>query len=89
MTKKTAQIGYRETKKVVEALGFLSRLSVGSHHHFKHPQTGKKITLPFYKKPYSDFLISNIARQAGLGKNRLLELCTNKNSFKKIKRQES
>ena len=87
MTKKTAQIGYRETKKVIEVLGFISKLSVGSHHHFKHPQTGKKVTLPFYKKPYSDFLILNIARQAGLSKKRLLELSTNKNSLKEIRKK--
>ena len=84
MTQCSARCGYRELKKVVEALGFVFKNCAGSHHHFKHPQTGVKVTLPMYRAEYSDRLVGDIAWQMGISRQRLVALATDKRALKAV-----
>ena len=79
-------LSYKTAKKVVLALGFVFRGCVGSHEQYKHPTSGKKVTLPFYKKHYHPDLEHSIAKQAGISVQRFRELATNKQRRKAAKK---
>lgn len=89
MTEKKAQIGYKEAKRVIESLGFVSKMSVGSHHHFKHPKNGTKVTLPFYKKPYSDFFIDECGTTSGIRKEEIFGIGDRQASSQTISQKPS
>ena len=87
MTLKNKQFGFREAEKVVELLEFSFKVSLGSHHHYKNSDSGKKATLPKYKTPYSNRLLGDIASQLGISTKRFIELATDKNAFKEEKKK--
>lgn len=64
----TPAVTHREATRVAEALGFVLKSQEGSHMQFKHPEMGKKVTIPKYKKAYGPDLFSNICRQLGVTK---------------------
>ncbi len=85
MTQKFPQIEHKEIKKVVILLGFQYINTVGNHEQYKNKETGKKTTLPFYKKPYHSRLIKDIAWQIGITKKELIKFATDKKEFKKLR----
>jgi len=87
MTPKDKQFGYKETRKVVELLGFEYILTHGSHVQMKNKKTGSKTTLPFYKRPYGQRLIEDIAWQLDISKTKLVKLATDKKAFKEEKKK--
>lgn len=87
MTPKEKQFGYKEAKKVAELLGFEHILMVGSHDQLKNKQSGKKVTLPFYRQPYGIRLIRDIAWQLGISKEKFILLATDKKAFKEERKR--
>jgi len=73
----TPAVSHKEATKVAETLGFIKKSHEGSHMQFKHPTTGKKVTIPLYKETYGPDLFSFICRQMGI---------TKKEFFKYLKR---
>lgn len=59
----------RDSQKLIRALeddGWQHVGTTGSHHHFKHPVKGGKITVPHPKRDLPIGTVRQIHRQAGL-----------------------
>ena len=57
-----------EVRKILKALGFLARSQKGtSHEHWvKDASPFRKVTLSAHNEPFDDFIVSSMARQAGV-----------------------
>lgn len=55
----------RDIIKKLEATGWVLVGTTGSHHHFKHPTTPGKVTVPHPKKDLPKGTVRSIAKQAG------------------------
>ncbi|MBU0515571.1 MAG: type II toxin-antitoxin system HicA family toxin [Proteobacteria bacterium] len=51
--------------KRLKANGFIHVRTKGSHHKFRHPDTGRTVTIPHPKKDIPVGTLRNIFRQAG------------------------
>ena len=69
-------IAYKEATKVVIHLGYKKKSHAGtSHVQYKHPETGKKITLPDYgKENYRAPLFGKICRDIGITKKEFFSI---------------
>jgi len=54
-----------EIIKRLKKYGFKLAHTKGSHHKFKHPETGRTVTVPHPKKDFAMGTLRNIYRQAG------------------------
>jgi predicted RNA binding protein YcfA (HicA-like mRNA interferase family) len=54
----------RDIKRRLEKEGWVVERITGSHHVFKHPQTGNTVVLPHPKKDLGPGLIHSIYKQA-------------------------
>ena len=52
--------------KVIEADAWYLHRTVGSHHHFKHPEKKGLVTIPHPKKDLPPGTVNSILKQAGL-----------------------
>ena len=77
-------LSHKTAKKAVESLGFVWRNCVGSHDQYKHPENGRQVTLPIYKKPYGPYIEKNIARRCGVTLVQLRALAADKKLRKEI-----
>lgn len=65
------QLKHTDLERVARGLGFVFKVQVGSHMQYKHPATGKKVTIAKYNHPYGEDLVSSMARQMGIEKKEL------------------
>jgi predicted RNA binding protein YcfA (HicA-like mRNA interferase family) len=56
----------RDVECILPGHGFVFDHQTGSHRVYKNPDTGRIVVAPFHPKDLPIFLISRIARQAGL-----------------------
>jgi len=56
----------REVERVPLDHGFVFDHQTGSHRVYKHPETRRTTVVPFHARDLPVWLISRIARQAGL-----------------------
>lgn len=60
-------VGEREVLKALKKAGFIFSFQAGSHATFKHPITGKRLTVPLHRgKDFKKGTLRNIIRQADL-----------------------
>jgi predicted RNA binding protein YcfA (HicA-like mRNA interferase family) len=57
-----------EVRKILKALGFEPKpqKSTGHEHWIKNGQPFRKVTLSAHNEPFDDFIVSSMARQAGV-----------------------
>ncbi|MBI2003373.1 MAG: type II toxin-antitoxin system HicA family toxin [Parcubacteria group bacterium] len=61
-------------KKVISILktcGFQLHHTTGSHFVFRHPETKRRVTVPFHIKDLPKGTLFSILKQAGISKNEL------------------
>jgi len=56
----------REVIKILKANGWYLTATVGSHHHFKHPNIPGKVTVKHPAKDIPRKTLASIAQQSGL-----------------------
>jgi len=57
--------------KLLESRGFLLDRSKGSHQIFIHPETRKRVVVPFHRKDLPIGTLLEILRQAGISKDEI------------------
>jgi len=57
--------------KVLERKGFILDRSKGSHRIYFHPETKKRVVVPFHRKDLPQGTLREILRQAGINKEEL------------------
>jgi len=64
-------------KEVVEALlraGFIIHRTRGSHYILKHPETGRRVTVPYHRHELAPKTLKFILKEAGLSVEKFIEL---------------
>lgn len=61
----------QETIKLLEKKGFILDRSKGSHRIFIHPETKRRVVVPFHKKDLPKGTFMEILKQAGISKDEL------------------
>lgn len=61
----------RQVIKVLEARGFVLDRSKGSHRIYFHPETRKRVVVPFHRKDLPQGTLREILRQAGISREEL------------------
>ena len=65
---------YREVARKLRALGFVfDRPGPGSHEIWRHPATGRKVTLPHHAREMAEGTLRAILREAGIQIEELLK----------------
>ena len=64
----------RKIIKVLEKKGFVFDRSKGSHYIYYHPETKKRVVVPFHKKDLPKGTFFEILKQAGITKEELKNL---------------
>lgn len=57
--------------KLIEKKGFILDRSKGSHRIFVHPETKRRVVVPFHKKDLPRGTFMEILKQAGISKDEL------------------
>jgi len=57
--------------KVLEKKGLILDRSKGSHRIYFHPETRKRVVVPFHRKDLPQGTLREIIRQAGIGREEL------------------
>ena len=57
--------------KVLESRGFVLDRSKGSHRIYFHPETRKRVVVPFHRKDLPQGTLREILRQAGINREEL------------------
>lgn len=68
----------KQVKSMLLRLGFVASAGKGSHENYRHESfkgSFRKVTVDCPKAPFSDDLVSSMARQAGLTKKQFLQAC--------------
>ena len=58
--------------KILEKKGFVLDRSKGSHRIYYHPETKKRVVVPFHKKELPKGTLMEILKQAGIDRKELL-----------------
>ncbi len=53
--------------------GFILDRTKGSHYIFFHPESKKRVVVPFHKKDLPKGTLSEILKQAGISRNELID----------------
>jgi len=61
----------KELCRILEHRGFLLVRIKGSHHYFRHPESGKITVVPMHSKDLPKGTFHAILKQAGIDKNEL------------------
>lgn len=80
MGRKFPPATHTDAEKVALHLGFRkmkNNQTSGSHGQHKHPQTGRKVTIPKYKEPYYSPLFAKICKQLDVNKKEFYEILKN------------
>ena len=68
----------KQVKSMLLRLGFVATAGKGSHENYRHEffkGSFRKVTVDCPKAPFSDVLVSSMARQAGLTRKQFLQAC--------------
>jgi len=57
--------------KILEQRGFILDRSKGSHRIYIHPETRRRVVVPFHRKDLPQGTLREILRQAGINKEEL------------------
>jgi len=68
---KTPSLTPQQVIKLLESRGFVLDRSKGSHQIFIHPETRKRVVVPFHRKDLPIGTLLEILRQAGISKDDL------------------
>jgi predicted RNA binding protein YcfA (HicA-like mRNA interferase family) len=68
---KTPSLTPQQVMKLLESRGFVLDRSKGSHQIFIHPETRKRVVVPFHRKDLPIGTLLEILRQAGISKNEI------------------
>jgi predicted RNA binding protein YcfA (HicA-like mRNA interferase family) len=69
------RISARELVHALEKEGFVLSRSRGSHRIYRHPETGKRVTVPYHAgRTIPPGTLANILREAGIDRDQLREL---------------
>lgn len=68
---KTPSLTPQKVIKLLESRGFVLDRSKGSHQIFIHPETRKRVVVPFHRKDLPVGTLLEILRQAGISKDDL------------------
>ena len=60
--------------KILEKKGFVLDRSKGSHRIYYHPETKRRVVVPFHKKDLPKGTLLEILKQAGIDRDELFEL---------------
>ncbi|QYZ79209.1 type II toxin-antitoxin system HicA family toxin [Methanofollis formosanus] len=60
--------------KILERKGFVLVRTRGSHHLYRHPETGRRVTVPAHAKDLPTGTLLEILRQAGIKREELKDL---------------
>ena len=66
---KTPSLTPQKVIKLLESRGFVLDRSKGSHQIFIHPETRKRVVVPFHRKDLPIGTLLEILRQAGISKD--------------------
>jgi predicted RNA binding protein YcfA (HicA-like mRNA interferase family) len=58
---------------ILERNGFVLDRTKGSHHIYYHPESKRRVIIPFYKKDLLKGTLMEIIRQAGLKKEDIIK----------------
>ena len=64
-------------KEVVEALvraGFVIHRTRGGHYILKHPETSRRVTVPYHRRELAPKTLQSILKQAGISVEKFIEL---------------
>jgi predicted RNA binding protein YcfA (HicA-like mRNA interferase family) len=65
---------YRDVARRLRALGFaFDRHGAGSHEIWRHPGTGRKVTLPHHARDMAEGTLRAILREIGIGVDEFLK----------------
>jgi len=65
---------YREVARKLRTFGFLfDRHGPGSHEVWRHPDTGRKVTLPHHARDVAEGTLRAILREAGIDVEKFLK----------------
>ena len=59
--------------KILEDKGFVLRRVKGSHHIYYHPETRRRVVVPLRKKDLPQGTVREILKQAGIGRDELID----------------
>lgn len=62
----------KEIIRILSKHGFILDRTKGSHHIYIHPETRKRVVVPFHKKDLPKGTLVSILKQAGIRKEDLL-----------------
>jgi predicted RNA binding protein YcfA (HicA-like mRNA interferase family) len=68
---KTPSLTPQQVIKLLESRGFVLDRSKGSHQIFIHPETRKRVVVPFHRKDLPIGTLLEILRQAGMSKDEI------------------
>ena len=69
-----AGFSYREVAKRLRVFGFrFDRAGAGSHEIWRHPETGRKVTIPHHSRDIAEGTLRAILREAGINVNEFLQ----------------
>jgi predicted RNA binding protein YcfA (HicA-like mRNA interferase family) len=61
----------KELIEILKRKGFLLKRIHGSHHYFRHAQSGKVVVVPMHNKDLAKGTLHAILKQAGIDKNEI------------------
>lgn len=69
------RVSARELVRALEKQGFVLSRSKGSHRIYRHPDTGKRVTVPYHEgRTAPPGTLANILREAGIDRDELRDL---------------
>jgi len=64
----------QKVMKIIQKRGFLLDRVKGSHHIFFHPETKRRVIIPFHKRELPVGTLMEILKQAGIERDEIEEL---------------
>lgn len=64
----------KEVLGALQKAGFIIHHVKGSHYTLKHPETGRRVTVPYHRKDMKPGTLDSIIKQSGLTREEFLEL---------------
>lgn len=71
---KLPTLSARKVEKILKKKGFVLDRTKGSHRIYLHPETRRRVVVPFHKRDLPKGTLLEILRQAGVRKNELKDL---------------
>lgn len=74
MSEKLPTLKPKEAIKALMKAGFVVHHVKGSHYVMRHPQTGRRVPVPYHPKDLKKGMLHGIIKQAGLTREEFLKL---------------